>query len=475
MSCKIVEKLNLGTDSLVNYFASATIRKELSRDFVLLGKGFHLTDIKKESFEEIYLFNKHRKGHVFGFGATGAGKSRLAEAIVEQDIFNNANLVIIDPKIDNGLLSRTYQASVQVGREHEFMLLSTVFPDLSIKINPLEHFFIVDEIINHVVASVPTNDDFFFNIALEITTVIVHSRLLLKQFAKDNTPLNFNDIYKYVSYNGLQTLKSSLTKIKDNEDEELLQIMTLIDSVLESPRDYFTKVTTTLRTSLTQMTIGSIGKVIGNTSRNKFIERLENDEGVILYVQTPSMLAKQNSDTLAKVILSMLQSLIGRRSVIDKPFINPLSIYIDEASNALYRGVENMFNKSRSVNCMITALTQNYADLEDSVGREKARMIVGNANAKIFLRLVEPESAKTASMYSGEVTKYSAMISTQTIMTREMKEPMIKSEDLLNLDPREFYYFGLEGNFKGKTAKVYDSEIKILMPTPKQMLKKGNK
>lgn len=473
MGCKVTKFLDQKSSSFIDYLATfSSKKKDVRSDYTKLGKGFLLEDHKMENFTDIKLLNQNRKGHIFGFGTTGSGKSRLVESLVKQDISNNFNLIIIDPKIDNGLLSRTYQTAIQTGRDKDFMLLSTVFPEYSIKINPLAHSFIVDEIISHILASVPAKDEFFFNIALEVTTVIVHSRLILKRFSKDETPLNFNDVYKYVSYKGLQSLKSSLSKInKDNE--ELEQIMLLIDNVLSSPQDFFSKVTSTLRTTLTQMTIGSVGKVLGNASKNKFVERLEKDEGVILYVQTPSMLSKKNSDTLAKVVLSMTQSVIGRRSVIDKPFKYPLTIHIDEASNALYMGVENLFNKSRSTNCMITAFTQNYADLEDTVGKEKAKMIVGNTNGKLFLRLVDIDTAKAVAQYGGKSKKYSSMISTQTIMARESEEDTLKAEDLLGLDPREFYYFGMEGRFKGKTLRVYDSEIKILMPKPKNILGKS--
>lgn len=462
MGCKIVEYSKSGTEHLVNFLSNIS-SENLSSDSVLIGKGFRLDDIKHEHFVDIKMLNNNRRGHLFGFGTTGAGKSRFAEALIEQDIYNKFNVVIIDPKIDNGMLSRAYQSCVKSNREKDFMLLSTIFPQYSIKINPLSHFFIVDEIISHIIASVPANDEFFLNIALEVTSAIVYTRLLIKKYTRDETPINFYDIYKYVSYNGLVSLKESLYKIK-NDDVEIKQVITLIENTLNSPMDYFSKVTSTLRTTVSQMSIGSIGKVIGNASKNEFISRLERDEGVVLYVQTPSMISKKNSDTLAKVVLSMIQSLIGRRSIMDKPFVNPLSIYIDEASNALYMGVENLFNKSRSTNTMITALTQNYADLEDSVGKEKAKMIVGNTNAKLFFRLVDIDTATDVARYGGQVTKYSNMLSTQSIMTREAKEDALTADDILTLDPREFFYFGMEGKFKGKTVRVNDTELKIIMP-----------
>lgn len=433
---------------------------------VLLGKGFSLKDYKKKDFLNIELLDRNRKGHLVCFGTTGSGKSRLAENLIYQDIINNKSVVVVDPKMDNSLLSRTYQACMESNRIKDFMLLSSAYPDLSVKINPLSSYFIIDEIIGHIVASVPAKDDFFYNIALETTTAIVHSKLLLKAYVGDCEPLNFFDIYKYVSYEGLTNLSNALERI-DSKDSRTVSIKTLIANVLSSPIDYFAKVTSTLRTTLSQMTIGTIGMIIGSATSNKFIEKLEKDEGVVLYIQTPSMLAKKNSDTLCKVVISMLQSCIGRKALKDEVFKEGLSVYIDEASNVLYMGIENMFNKSRSTNTMITALTQNYADFIDAVGQEKAKMILGNANAKIFLRLVDVDTAYNASLYGGEIIKWDNMISTGSIMSKQNKESMLNSENFLTLEPREFYYFGMEGNYKGKTVKMEDPEIKIITPEEK--------
>jgi type IV secretory pathway TraG/TraD family ATPase VirD4 len=174
------------------------------------------------------------------------------------------------------------------------------------------------------------------------------------------------------------------------------------------------------------------------------------------------MLSKKTSDITAKVSLSMIQSCIGRKAIEDKKFKHGLSIYIDESSNSLYQGVENLFNKSRSTDTRITAFSQNYADYIDAVGREKAKMILGNANGKFFMRLVDPDTAEDAARYAGEITKWDSVISTNGIMSKQTKDMALKSEDLLSLMPREFYYFGMEGQFKGKNEKSRKNEKDIL-------------
>ncbi|MDX4028321.1 type IV secretory system conjugative DNA transfer family protein [Aliarcobacter skirrowii] len=467
MKCIFLDVSKSLLSKFINWLTKIDEKKnEKKRMFTTIGKGFSLDDLKEENFKDINLNNDYRKGHIIGFGTTGAGKSRLIENMCEQDILEAGNcVVIIDPKIDNGLLSRVYQSAVRSGNEKAFMLLSPVHPKISIKINPMSNYFMDEEIIGHIVSAVETSGDvFFYNIALEVSTAIVKSRLLIKKYTGDTTPLNFREIYKYVGYEGLTTLKDNLEKITNSRDAELEDMIILINNVIGSNADYFAKVVSTLRTTLTQMSTGSIGAIFGGATKNRFIDMLENDEKVILYVQTPSMLSKKTSDITAKVCLSMIQSCIGRKAVADETFKHGLSIYIDEASNTLYQGIENLFNKSRSTNTRITALSQNYADFIDAVGREKAAMILGNANGKIFMRLVDPATASEAALYSKEIVKWDSVISTNGIMSKQTYESALKSEHFLNLKPREFYYFGMEGQFKGKTTPIGDTEIKIIPP-----------
>ena len=46
----------------------------------------------------------------------------------------------------------------------------------------------------------------------------------------------------------------------------------------------------------------------------------------------------------------------------------------------------------------------------------------------------------------------------------EVEEDVIREVDLLRLENREFFYFGFEGVFKGKTDPLGDSMIEIILP-----------
>ena len=81
------------------------------------------------------------------------------------------------------------------------------------------------------------------------------------------------------------------------------------------------------------------------------------------------------------------------------------------------------------------------------------------------MRLNEEESARIISAYGGKLKTFSSILNTNGgVMTREVEEYAIRPEDVLRLKKREFYYFGFEGEYKGKTARVEPTEVVIKMP-----------
>jgi hypothetical protein len=52
-------------------------------------------------------------------------------------------------------------------------------------------------------------------------------------------------------------------------------------------------------------------------------------------------------------------------------------------------------------------------------------------------------------------------------MMREDKKEILEPRMFLDLKPREFFYFGFEGNYKGKVQRVDGTEIKVVMPAQK--------
>jgi len=444
--------------------------KKKKDEYVLIGKGFRLDDIKHEELVDIKLMENNRVNHMFIFGAPGVGKTRLLENIIEQDIPRGHSVVIIDPKGDIDLFSKVFQVATNCKRQNDLMFLSNIYPEYSIKINPLAHYYQVDELIDHTMAGVPADDDFFYNVAKETATAIIRARVLIKKVTNSKEPLTFREISKYCYYEGLNKLRDDLKSIQiSNDDFDLKQekefVSEILDKILSSPQDYFSKVTSTLRTTLTIMTSGSVGKVIGNVKSNVFIDKLENDEPIILYVMTGSLLSRETAPILNKVTLSMIQSSIGRTYMSGKKYKHRLNLFIDEGASAVYRGIETIPAQGRGANVSVTFITQSPADMIAVIGEDSARRLMDLTSTKIIMRLNEEESARIISSYGGKIKTYSPILNTNGgVMTREVEEIAIKPEDVLRLKKREFFYFGFEGEFKGKTARVEPTEVIIQMP-----------
>ena len=234
-----------------------------------VGKGFALKDKRKENLLDIYQDDDNRPNHTFVFGSTGVGKTRLLEGLMEQDIKKGQSVVIIDPKGDIGLFSKMVEMAKKCQREQDLMFISTIFPKYSLKINPLNNYFIDEEIISNIISGVPAKDEFFLKVAQETTTAIVKSLVLLRKINGNDEPITFEEVAKKAHYRGIESLKDELDSIEScNEDTDLnadlIRIKSLLEQVMSSNQDYFSKVTTTLRTTLSEMSVGNIGKIIGN-------------------------------------------------------------------------------------------------------------------------------------------------------------------------------------------------------------------
>jgi type IV secretory pathway TraG/TraD family ATPase VirD4 len=278
-------------------------------------------------------------------------------------------------------------------------------------------------------AAVPSEDDFFYNVAKETTMAIVQSIVLKrKATGKQGIRINFEEIASYAYYDGLKNLKDGISNINDKSlKNDISKTSALLDQILSSPQDYFSKVSTTLRSALNIMTNGNIGKVLGNASENHFVERLESGRGTIFYVQTGTMLARETANVVGKEVISMIQSVVGRYYLSGKVFKKELCLYIDELSNVVYRGIQDLYNKGRGAGVWIMGMTQSIADMINTLGEDGAKQLLDNTNTKIIMRVQDLESAKVFSELGGIRKKNSPiMTSTGGITVRETDEYSIR-------------------------------------------------
>ncbi len=434
-------------------------------DRILVGTGKMLNKFGKElpRIMSLGIPNAYRKSHMFCFGTTRVGKTKLIETLIEQDIRAGRSVLLLDPKGDIEIFSKIVQVASEVGRENEITLVTPIFPNYSGKLSPLTYYYMPEEIVGHITSGIQAKEEFFVNIAYETTLVIVLSLLLFAEHEGKPYRISIQEIKDRASYQGLCELQDRLNNLPYSDKKA--DILSTLDQVLSSPQDYFSKVSSSLRTMLTTLSTGSMRQIIGGTTQNEFIHALEVGKSVIMVVQSGALLTGKTSHTVSRMLVSMIQTFAGRRFASGRTVTPPLCVYMDEAANLMYHGVEDLFSKAGGAGVWLHAFSQSLADLDDAIGPAAARRILDNTNTKIFMRVNDPNTSKYISEYAGDINRFSPVLSLGGGMNiREVDEPLIRPEEVQNLKEREFYLFSFDGAFKGTVRTVKSPKQIIEFP-----------
>lgn len=447
------------------------IDASLHNSVTYLGDGYNVKDPKMKLMPVgVGLPDADRKGHFWCFGTTRVGKTRLMEEMIVQDIMKGNSVVVIDPKGDIELLRNIVITAFIAGRHRDLVFISPVYPEYSAFIDPLSYYYMPEELVGHIVSGVETGKEpFFYNVAYEISLMVVLS-LLAKARLSDQEKPHFSllDVKNIISHQDLTKLKLQIDEFM-GIDPSLQQLSNDLAKILESPQDYYSKVSSSLRVALTELTSGNIGKIIGSTDTNRFLRKLEGDDpmcrmkdgkpvkSVIFVAQLGSLMTRKAAFTLGKIIISMIQSFTGRVFSSGQTVDPPLALYIDEAQSVLYYGIEDLFAKAGGANVWIHGFSQSVNQMYAALGKDTAKSILDNTNTKIFMRVPDVDTAQYASHHFGTKKVLSPILSSGGgVSTREEEVDAVEYDNFLNLAPRLFYMLTYKGTFKGKTYDTFD-------------------
>ena len=436
--------------------------KLFNENYTLIGEGVHLD--RPDHIVPLIIPESHRTGHFWCFGTTRVGKTRLMEGIIEQDIRRGLSVVCCDPKGDIPLFSKIVQIAFDTGRMNDLILVNPIFPQHSATLDPLSSYYMVEELVAHVTAGVAVGrDPFFFGVAYQVSLLVIQALILLADSKKVEAKFNLNDVKNHISHENLKQLRDKLAFMND---PEAVQLTEDLNKVINNPPDYYAKVANSLLVALTELTSGNVGKIIGQSNSNRFIDRLESGKGVIMVVQLGSLLTKKAAYTAGKVIISMLQAYIGRVFSSDRKLTPPLSLHIDEAQNVLYNGIEDLFAKAGGAGVYIHGYNQSVNQLHAEIGEERGNTILDNCNTKSYMRVPDALTAQYVSRHLGLKKTYSPIISVGGgISIRETEDMRIDPSDVLNLDPRQLFFTTYSGTYRGISAMVNNASLKIKFPT----------
>jgi len=442
--------------------------KKIADNETVLGEGYRIGGGRSQKLSFIGMPDSARKGHFWCFGTTRVGKTRILELMVEQDIRKGYSCVIFDPKGDIAIFRKVVQTAFECNRKEDLILVNPIFPNHSAVIDPLSHHFMIEELVGHIVSGVPVGrDPFFFNVAYSLSLAIVEALDVLAQYEGIETSFNLDTVKDYISKNTLEELKEQEDGI-DLPDlkKESERISKNIARILDNPPDYFNKVSNGLSVALQELTSGNIGKIVGNVDENRFLERLESGQRVIMLVMPGSLITRRAAYTLAKVIISMIQSFVGRKFISNNMVNPPLTLFIDEAQNVLYHGIEDLFAKAGGANVWVHGFCQSLSQLSAEIGDDRANAILDNCNTKLFMRVPDHRTAEYVGKHFGKKSTLSPMLSIGGggLTSREMEQDVVEITDVLNMKPRHFLMHSYHGQFKGVSLDVSYLYWRIKLP-----------
>ncbi len=421
-----------------------------------------------EPIEEglIWMPDEDRRGHVGCFGTTQSGKSRLIEAVMEQDIRKGYSTVVFDPKGDQRLFSKFVQVAAESGRLDEVMLLTPIFPDCSIYLDPLSTYYMEEELVNHIYSILPGKDErgteFFTGTAESVSHAIISGLIKLGRAKGEQVPLTFDDIKKRIGHEDLRRLRESLSMLPGTED-----LCHTIDSITQSEalKDFYVKISASLRDAMIKLTMGNTGRIIGKARTNPFIDRLEEGRPVLLFCTLGSLLTARVSYLVAKVFVSMIQSLTGRIFARGSRLEIPLCLHLDEGHNVLYPGIHELFNKAGGARIWVHLYTQSKAQPEKEAGVLSATSIIDSVNTWLYFRVNHPGTAEHIMETSPLVDRQEAVIGLGSGVTmRGVKMRQVQQDKVIHLPDRWFYFRSRSMRAKGHTLDVYPPYVQVQFP-----------
>lgn len=434
-----------------------------SRQWMHIGWGYKM-DAPSQLVKIGFPYSS-RTGHVWVLGSNRVGKSRVLEGMVDQDIRSGNSVVVIEPKGDIPLFNKIVQCAMETNRMDDLIFVNPIFPDLSACIDPLASYYMPEELVSHIISAVALGDDpYYYGVAYETALVIVEALIFMAEAEGVAPRFNLEEVYNHVGHEELEILKKRLDYLAD--DPKAAHIANKIGKIVRTPKDHYSKVASSLRTALTELTSGSIGQIIGKANENKFLSRLEAGQTVIMVVQLGSMLTGHAAYSTGKIILSMIQSFVGRCFASGKKISPALAVYIDEAQSTAYMGFEELLAKGGGADCYITGFCQSISQIEAVIGRERTQSLLDCSNTKIFMRVQSEETAKFVSLHLGEEVKFSPMLTVGGGLTfRDVSdEQQVHPSQVLSMQKREFFMTSYDGIYHGRTADVVESRLRIKFP-----------
>lgn len=398
--------------------------------------------------------------NVLTVGSSGSGKG---QSVVFPILLNNdqETMIVTDPK------GELYDSTSQIKRDQGYKVYQIDFINFENGgYNPLDYVF-DDQDAQQLAKTIAKNsakdgkEDFFQVEGQRLLTALI---VYCKHEYKDaNIPDHIFGLFNKIAKDEM-FLDNLLEEIeKDHPAYQLLQSATVAQG----------KTRSSIMASFTQQTgVFTINKVANMVRKSTFNFNEFQKEKSILYVKLP-----MDDNPFLSVTATFFDQLINRfykmadqnHSVLKIPTI----FLLDEFANiGKIEKYGRVLATCRGLGMSMITIVQDFAQLEESYGKELTRSILSNHDVSIFLRTKDTETAKyfsnlagstTARMKTDSASTTGGIFSNNYSSSKSNQEQYVKRElvtegELMSIDRNTSYVF-ISGYYPLKTEKAWQSNI----------------
>jgi len=373
-------------------------------------------------------------GHTLIAGAIGTGKTTLLKLLSLNALHmsvgaQNKVCIIIDPKNDSEWRRSVKQEMDHLGMGEHFYFLHPAKQSESCRIPLLKNYVRITEIADRIAPLMGTSggSKTFEDFAFEQITFVAQGleymgrpiRLTTVRDAMNVGKIQFcEDVLRTFFLRTLGPDWEVLIKLKDAtskgdiepvaylahyykthmREKHKLQAMEGIIQFLEHPAEHFIKMITSLRPVLTALTtkpMDDLFSVVDDVMSDdpRPIVDLENlmETGGCVYISLDSMTDSKTAGFIARLLMSEIAAVSGRRYNNEDTQAPRASIFVDEAHAALENNeaVLNLLSMGRSSSLELYLATQTVSDIEAKTDEATAKRILGLCNNFISMRTTD--------------------------------------------------------------------------------------
>jgi len=340
------------------------------------------------------LAQEDRLAHLYIIGATGTGKSRFMEYLIQQDIGRHG-FGVIDPHGDlvdsvKGWIAACEDVAML---RNQIVVIDPTSEEELVSFNPLERLPGIS----------PAEQ------ALEL--VAVFKKIWKEAWGARMEDLLKNSLVTLIE-NNLTLLELPLLLVRDGFRERLLE-KTTHPIAREYFSEHFNKVALRTRHEWIESTLNKVDaflfddriRLILSSPRSSFNFRDIMDGQKILLVKLAKAHLKDNADLLGALLLAKLQMAASTRADLPLEQRVPFFLYIDEFQHFATDTFVEILSEARKYGLALIMAHQNL----DQLSEDLKGSILGNTSIQVYFRISRQDAevlAKEAFKTTGLEVKY---------------------------------------------------------------------